>query len=71
MKRITTSEDATLWLAYFGRFMSGAFARSLRQIEKVVWELEIDRDEARERAARLAVALEKAEARACGGKGKP
>lgn len=71
MKRIKDASDATLWLGYWGRFLPGGFAKSLRQIELVVWELEIERDEARERAARLAVALEKAEAAACGGKEKP
>lgn len=71
MKRVKSSQDAILWLAYWARFMGGPMGRHLKQIGQIVWEMEVERDLARERAARLAVALEKAELLACKGKGKP
>lgn len=66
---ITTFHDAIAYAAWFGRFSTGEFGKRMGELAAFMVRQEEDLAATRERAARLAAALEKAETKGCRGEG--
>lgn len=68
-KRVKTYGDAMVWLGYMRRFTAAPISVQCGDISALLMQMKLERDEAQERAARMAVALEKAESVSRAGNG--